>query len=77
MGLSGAGLTTHSYLARVYLWADSRGRLRTIDNPYAETTTSTYKYYAFGDVLASTGTLSNPFKYAERPGSKSETPEMA
>jgi RHS repeat-associated protein len=28
-----------------------------------ETVTSTYKYYAFGDVLASTGTLTNAFKY--------------
>jgi RHS repeat-associated protein len=28
-----------------------------------ETVTSTYKYYAFGDVLTSTGTLTNAFKY--------------
>jgi RHS repeat-associated protein len=28
-----------------------------------ETVTSTYKYYAFGDVLTSSGTLTNAFKY--------------
>jgi RHS repeat-associated protein len=28
-----------------------------------ETVTSTYKFYAFGDVLTSTGTLTNAFKY--------------
>jgi len=67
MGPSGVGLTTYSYLARVYLWADSRGRLRTIDNPYGETTTSTCKYYAFGEVLVSTGSLSNRFKYVGGP----------
>jgi len=29
-----------------------------------ETATSTYKYYAFGDLRTSSGTLTNPFKYA-------------
>jgi hypothetical protein len=42
MGLSGVGLTTYSYVARVYLWADSRGRRRTGDGSHGETTTYSY-----------------------------------
>jgi len=41
---------------------DAIGSTSAITNS-SETTTSTYKYYAFGEVLTSTGTLTNPFKY--------------
>ncbi len=48
-----------------YYQADGLGSITSLTNPYAAAT-ATYGYDAFGNLSASTGSLTNPFRYTGR-----------